>query len=330
MILPIEERAVRIAQRDTDGNDIAAKSAAIEGAVEALQEAIEGKVGFDGEYAGTTLKDVSYDSKSFDKDFAAYVFSSASEGLYKAGKDIFNVHRFGPENAFCSLTYYRMDNKMLIYVATITTAPTEDITANYRSPIYPRSPGVSDENNLLWDTTPTEDSNKPVTSGGVYAALAGIQTGTKLYKHDISVTFAYTYDAIDKNVTLTLTYISNKSTALTETTFKQLMYYNRLNKFTTSIVEPGDIWLFLDNGQRIDPVAPASGLLDNCSTRFFNTGEFNRVGGLSLYSSYPGGSLTLVAYGPDKIDLTTGEMVARTNLASNGIVTFNSDTVTAL
>ena len=55
--------------------------------------------------------------------------------------------------------------------ATLTSTNYSDILKQY---VY----GAYD----LWDTTPTENSTKPVTSGGIYTALQNAG-GTKLYKH---------------------------------------------------------------------------------------------------------------------------------------------------
>ena len=52
----------------------------------------------------------------------------------------------------------------------------------------------------------------------------------------------------------------------------------------------------------------------------FNVNSFINFPFTIVQINYPGGSPTIKTYGSDKIDLTTGEIISRTNLLSNVVV----------
>ena len=312
-MLPIEDRAVRTAQMDTEGHNIGEAINGAQTAIAALQEAVSGVVAFDGEV------EVHYDGNNYYINVSDY---PQSDGVYLAKID----------NAHLGFIIYRFISgpnlRATTYIANNGAVWRGDAVTDDKVVLHMKSIMEYYQTSPQWDTTPTENSTKPVTSGGVYADLAGAG-GTKLYVHNIVATFAYTYDDADISFNMTLRFISNYSTSINATQFKNLVYYNKFNKCSIGTAAPDAIWMYLDDGNRVGVGGPPS-ILDSMSSNFFMTGEFNRVGGICIMSSYPGANPTVNVYTADKIDLTTGEMVTRTNLASASSVTFVSDTVTAL
>lgn len=159
--LAMQNQFVEFAKKDGEGNDIAEKSAATDAAIAALQEAIAGKVAFDGEYEGTSLKQPDY----FDKTFAIWCFNKPA-GIYKDKGDIFKIEKYGPGYAWTAILYVHFTNVVgvNVYYGNMMSEPSGDISAT-----------------SLIDETPTENSGHLITSGGVYSFVKSI------YYHPINI-----------------------------------------------------------------------------------------------------------------------------------------------
>lgn len=195
--LPIEERAVRIAQMDTAGNDIAKEFEDVaediaDFAVDiaALQQAVAGVVAFDGEYVDVVNN--YYPSLSgvrITTEFAQYCYDNASATttkFIKLNKQSTNNIAIITKSGTTIIVYVVcLADNFRLFTFRMTERPTEPVEYTPRAYLYTYEEGHPE----TWDTSPTQNSNKPCTSGGIYTAIAGIQSGTKLYQHIIESTY---------------------------------------------------------------------------------------------------------------------------------------------
>lgn len=159
-------------------------------------------------------------------------------------------------------------------------------------------------------------------NGTVYDIKDSTGGGTKLYLHEIKFNFSFTYNGTPySNIEGTYKFISNKSTE-----FKASDFYVLSQTLSTGRWKSGTTIIFDVSETYLSPLSPGSFGYAVAPRTY----SFLKEGCVSIAVSHPGASPSLEAYGPDKIDLTTGELMSRTNLYSNTSVTITSDTVTEL
>lgn len=274
-MLPIEDRAVRTAQMDTEGHDIGQAIGGAQTAIAALQEAISDVVAFDGEvpvgYDGVH-RYISEENLPSTKGLYAAIIGDAKQGLviydFISGPNIHVVTVIDPSGTVWKGDTITDGKLVLNDIAVLRTY------LNYPS---------------QWDTTPTEDSTKPVTSGGVYAALAGVG-GTKWYIHNLVIHETGVSEPINMIV------VSAQSNQIT---LGELRYYNRF---------VGEV----DNAAHTGKVPY---MITGYSSYNYNAfGEKNLFNPFSFFTPNDNymGSTNIECYSADTIDTSTGAMNSRT------------------